>query len=631
MKITYDDAKALQHKATEHIKSAQQPNGSFEALASQNKFDFTLATKNPTPFLTSLILGAIQTVSDTEGIIDTAAGYLISQQTSSGRWNYWEPSSTNYTMTSYPDDLDDAACALIALKDLVKPEQSGKLLAGFAASLINNEAQPGGPYRTWLIDTEDNLIWDDVDPAVNANVGRCLNAYGVNLSALEQYFDNNIRDSKLQSSFYISIIPTIYFMHTWYRGTNASILSAIIEKECRRPAELTTPILAMAITSGVAFSVSCKLLKNWEQELLSRQSNGCWQAQALYAEPIRNGVAYFAGSAALSTALAAQAINVLYARPDSMLHENVKLSLPLAEVEDTQLANDYNAFVAEMIAKDEINGQQIAASASITTVSMGADLSPTILGYLNSASVNGWCAYTIYDDIWDNAPSPELLAVANIAHRHMLRCFDNALPCNSRFARLVENVLALAEAANHWEVKRARAKTSKGVFKSAELPDYGNYSQLAARSQGHSLAAIGVYVAIGIKIEDPRIVALESFYRHFLIAKQLNDDAHDWEDDLCNGMLTSAVCLLLTNQPLKFNINKQLPELRIIFWENTITQISDLINHHCDMAMLALADTGMKNCQVQSEWIAKLRQSADLAINERNKTLQFIKSFTGTN
>ena len=81
----------------------------------------------------------------------------------------------SYTLNktqSYPFDIDDTSVALLA-KWSWKQTLTSTDLFQCLQDLIQLESVPGGPYRTWLVNTEDQH-WQDIDPVVNLNIGRFL-------------------------------------------------------------------------------------------------------------------------------------------------------------------------------------------------------------------------------------------------------------------------------------------------------------------------------------------------------------------------------------------------------------------------------------------------------------------------
>src|SRR5688572_7562400 len=119
----------------------QSSDGSFSGQASTAVRPFEPAREHQTVFFTALILACLEAVEGGEPIVGPAVKFLKREQSDIGSWNYWQRDSGIATDYPYPDDLDDTACALLALT-IHDPEYvDGKLLARLAKLLIATETQ----------------------------------------------------------------------------------------------------------------------------------------------------------------------------------------------------------------------------------------------------------------------------------------------------------------------------------------------------------------------------------------------------------------------------------------------------------------------------------------------------------
>src|SRR5690606_33230583 len=110
------------------------------------------------------------------------------------------------------DDLDDTFLALSALylydADYLKPE----IMAAVANLLFEAEKQPGGPYKTWLVEPSDDIVWQDIDVAVNANIMYFMRLQGVTLPGLDKLIEQAIDNGDLYSPYYPAMQPIAYYM-----------------------------------------------------------------------------------------------------------------------------------------------------------------------------------------------------------------------------------------------------------------------------------------------------------------------------------------------------------------------------------------------------------------------------------
>lgn len=163
---------------------------------------------------------------------------------------------------------------------------------------------------------------------------------------------------------------------------------------------------------------------------------------------------------------------------------------------------------------------------------------------LGKANICLWVSYTIYDNVLDNEGSVQLLPIANIAMRKALFYYS----CVSRLASdtaLVEESFRHMDAANNWELQNCRADRSAEIVTLSVIPDYGNLELLARRAQGHLLGPLLIYRKSD-KYTWQGEAKLHTALDAFLIAKQINDDIHDWQADLIKGNISWAVAFMLT-------------------------------------------------------------------------------------
>lgn len=619
------------------LEGQQQQDGSFIGEASVSKQPFKASRFHETSFFTSLILIALDGLEVSDELSGKALDFLQQERSSIGSWNYWSRKGDMARQYPFPDDLDDTACALLALTTRNPGSVDGQAMAKLAKLLIANETKPGGPYRTWLVSKNLYEEWGDIDIAVNANVGALLARHGVKLPGLEAYVGRQIVAGKLESKYYVGSVPAIYFLSRWYKGAKKDHLKKLSTAELRRLINKPSAMdLAMTLTAACRLGVAAKDIEAGIKVLMSLRVGDHWLAEALYKEITIKKQLYYAGSAALSTALALEA-----------LHESNKLNPTIADRRLTAKADPatYKYLMDEArqlppalrvdyvrIAKAINVGDskhQITDMAGITARAYGKKLAPDVTRHLNLASLNGWVAYSIYDDFYDEEALPASLAVANHALRQTVAHYTLALPKNAHFAELVGQTLDKMDAANQWEVVNARGRIENGLLR-FELPSYGGLNKLAERSQGHMLSAMGTLLAIGYEPGGPQSINLQKFFYHFLIARQLNDDAHDWQEDMTRGQLSFVVTKLLesSHEPGgSVDLAADLDSLKTRFWQTTIHQVAELVLRHINVARSSLAKAGMVDPVTFANWLDDIEKATQKALDGSLETQKFIHAY----
>lgn len=478
--------------------------------------------------------------------------------------------------------------------------------AYLARNLVACETKPGGPYTTWLVapDTND---WRDVDVAVNANVGLLLARLGVVSEPLESYISDCIEKGEMTSPYYIGSVPILYFVSRWYRGSQQDHLKVLVKQQL----ELYQPplFIAMLVTAACNLDHASIITPKILRSLLDSQLEGGWPASPLYYEPPEQGAWRYAGSAELTTAFAVEALQ-LWLNSQAAVEQVTINSVP------TNLAGLYAQRVLELKTTGRI---EVLDPAGVIARALGFVRKRHVIEALNEASINGWVAYTIYDDFLDNEGNPRYLGVANVAMLQALSSFSKALPTNRYYARFVIDTFEKVDAANTWEVVNARDPDN--------LPAYGNLHQLADRSWGHVLAPTGTMLAAGFSLGSPEVKMLHGFMRHYIIAKQLADDAHDWQEDLRCGRISAVVAMLLRGCGEESDDARQL-----YFWQHTILDVNKHILRHLRRAQgyLDRSHVFIDKTELQ-EWLISLEKICAQVEQGRKDALDFIATFTSSN
>jgi hypothetical protein len=614
------------------LAKQQAPNGSFAGLASASASPFQATRRHENCFFTSLILTCLQGIGQDMGIVQKGVQFLKTQQSDIGSWNYWVRDSSIAKQHPLPDDLDDTAYALLALSVHEPSYVDGGLLAKLAKLLIASETQPGGPYRTWLVGPSQYGPWGDVDLAVNANIGGLLALQGVRVPALETYVSQQLAKGDMASRYYSGSVPSLYFLSRWYRGDG---LKKAVARNLRNLNDKSSIEVAMLLTAGCRLNVAGKYLEVAYQRLAASAQAGHWPACGLYIELTVGGTVYYAGAEALTTAFAIEAINLyksLAAKPAKAAKSAIEVSGLYGEVVASsvglpqRLRKEYLKAAWAIIQADTQG--QITDMAGLAARAIGVRLNGNVRNNLNLGSLNGWIAYSIYDDFFDQEAELQDLAVANHALRQTLRHYLAALPRNVEYQKLIYQALDTIDAANQWEVTNTRAAV-KGPKVYAMLPKYGNYAKLAERSWGHMLSATGVLMSAGYGVDSPQVSGLQKFFYHYLIARQLNDDAHDWLEDLSKGHISAVVSLLLKEFRPEgaIDLKNEQKDLQVHFWQHTIDEVAALANTHLRAARRALSGIGIDSENAFDGWLNNLEESTQRALTASHETRKFIKNY----
>lgn len=256
-------------------------------------------------------------------------------------------------------------------------------------------------------------------------------------------------------------------------------------------------------------------------------------------------------------------------------------------------------------------------------------LSQTHYKNLSYANIYFWLSYSLYDAILDaDANAHTKLPIANIAHRQSLFYYKKPLNIAPRFKQNIALYYNKIDEANAWELANCRFIVQDAAITIGQLPNYKNNMHiLANRALGHSIGPL-----IVAKLAN----ANKNQYQHvydglcfYLIAKQLNDDLHDWKQDLARGHISYVVAMLLAQTNVTkgaYAYGELVTKLQRTFYKKTMQETCTTIITYSDRAHAALLQSGLYNANASFlELVQKPQQSAKQTLAIVNQQKDFIK------
>jgi hypothetical protein len=636
-------------RAIEHIKSQQSLEGIFVSLSSFSPDDFSSAVPRQTTFFTANILACIQNIPEqTADIRDAGIKFLLSQKSKQWSFNYWARGAPERTTLPYPDDLDDTFAALAAIA-----RHNGALIDGHAFSAIAKiltmrEIKEGGPYRTWLVADDAQASWQDVDSIANSTIGYFLSLVGVRLPRLEKFLDEIVRRHQLTSPYYPDVFPSIYFLSRFYKNcsvasttsvTRAALADIVIE---RLRDGISTLQYAMAISSLVNLGYAENFVFDTVADLLvARLEREGFLPYAFCIDPARDSKRCYAGASALTAAFCAEALALAQshdatshrvrhgARPTPTLHNHIR---SLARTACQTLDPDLRAMALAQIEK--------TSDEKITTLAYefhealykkGVYISLGVVEPLSLANLFGWMAYDSYDAALDGEDDAARIPCANFFLRTLTEIYHSLSARTAGIIPLFKTTMNRIDNANAWEQRHCRIF----VVGSNATPSFGDHQTLADRSIGHAMGPLAILLLAGYPAESEEYKNVESFFRHYLIARQLHDDAHDWTEDLLRGRVNSVSAIVLNRFKEKYfdgsdKIMTALPQLKKIFWEEAIDVGARMIIAHVAAARRAREKSPLVDTDFMESALQRLASGARRAVTERDETLVFLKNYRGS-
>lgn len=645
--MTPQRLQAAVDKGLTFLASVQAADGSFESFSSPVRTPFDAAITYRTTFAPALILSAIAGLHDSraQAVSNKLAAWLLAQRSPHWSFNYWAADAPERRSLPYPDDLDDTFCALIALyrHDPTLVDQSA--LAHVVKLLIAAESKVGGPYRTWLAAPDAAKIWKDIDLAVNANINGFLRLVADPLPNIAKLIERAIASRKFASPYYPSAYSVIYFIARAYDGPQAPRLAGYLIDR-RHDEWQDSPLAAsLAVASLVRLGRKDACGGALERLLASQQPDGSWPAEAFCIDPAVQNKTHYGGGAALTTAFALEALasfcpppkpaapktktdataNAVYRRIMASIRQDATHFEP-------SLRRQIQAALERTHANDK--DRNITLLPYFFNQSLAVPLptpSDNLLARLGAANMYGWTAYTAYDDFLDGEGRPQLLSAANAALRYSLRHFRQALPEDAAFQAYTNQIFNTVDSANTWELTHCRMAVTTKTITIGKPPGYPDTLKLADRSIGHTLTPLAVLAAAGVPPTDRRARHISLALRHYIAARQLNDDLHDWEKDLHAGIITYVVARLLKESaiaPGTHTFVRLIPKLQRRFWHHTLLAVCSVITRHTGLARRhARASTLLAEPNLITRLTQKIDDSVEHTRREQSGAEAFLAAY----
>lgn len=213
---------------------------------------------------------------------------------------------------------------------------------------------------------------------------------------------------------------------------------------------------------------------------------------------------------------------------------------------------------------------------------------------LGQANIFCWIAYSIYDQLIDEGSDIQQLPIANTAMRESLTRYQTLFAADHPFQQTILSTFNAMDHANAWELTNCRFKRAGEDIILADFPRYGTYKIIADRSSGHILGPLAITTLCDVSTET--YTHIEKGLRHYLIARQLSDDIHDWKEDFTAGHISSTVSYLLQQlgvRPGTHSSTSLQAAMQAIFWQDAMKNFTAIIVRHIHHSRRHLLKSGM--------------------------------------
>lgn len=604
-------------KIINNISKNQLDNGCF--------FDMAGGEELPSTLSTALVLNCLNNIrldnSEISKIKNKAAEFLLKQKRSD--WTY------RFDVTK-PTHLGLTFCVLSSLQAYDKKILSGADLAKILKLLTAAEIKEGGPYK--------DKYGAQVDLWANCQVANFLSFHDVSLPALYNLIEQAIDTNNFESAIFENINPVIYAISRVYNGEKKSEFINYLLDHYQQSDRLSAIFIASSLINlGYSGEVLKKIIASINMDIIIKTGD--------YKIPdLDNNFQSVYFSPALFWALYLEILAKQQNQTPSKITESKYFDKNLYE-EITNLAKRKFASLPpdlccelEKILDRVLHFDKIKEIVllpyymKVSLVETGKEISNEFIKKLGLASLYLWLAYTIYDDFLDEEAKPINLSAANVCLRKMIIIYNEILPTNNNFRQFLSSLMDKVDSANAWEIANCREKVLDGKIIIKRIPDFENFIKLSDRSIAHALAAAAVFFLLGFNQESPEIKNLIEYFTQYLSARQLNDDAHDWEDDLKKGQINSAVAEIFKQIGIGkiIDLNDEgIKKLQLENWTEMVVKISKEVLNKIKMAKDAINQIGIiKDKTIFFKMLEPTEKAALRAIKEKKDYDKFVEEYT---
>jgi hypothetical protein len=508
---------------------------------------------------------------------------------------------------------------------------TGDMLGEVAALLVSLEQSVGGPYY--------DRPGGSLEPATNALIAQFITQAAGPLPQVTAYLQQVVSKRAFTSPYYSEQLAAV---HHIAQALPAADITRWLTRQAAAASATGLALIAnslQALHQPVPPELTAQLLA-------AQNTDGSWPAGA-YASSHDPPL--------ISTALAVAALAALSLAPDTAPDTQQPRTAPRPAPFHTPAGNAlYQQIFAQTHAIFHALGPSLYHKATpmldlIREVDTNQEI--LLLPYFFTASLKShpalprrqffidlgianlcnWMAFTLYDDFYDEVAEPALLPVANAALHHSLRHFSLALPDHRQFQQLVHDTFDRLDSANAWEIASSRMSFAGPNVTIPALPHFIGLRRLAERSYTHILPVLAVLAHYGRDLDDIPAQAIRASGRHYLISRQLNDDMHDWEEDLRAGNLTYTlvrVCQELNIGPGTYNFDELFARIRRQFWQHTISNICDDLEVHIQKGTQAATRSGLLvPDSIFDELFASLARTLAHTRAEHQQSMQFLQAY----
>ena len=462
---------------------------------------------------------------------------------------------------------------------------SAKNLGILLDCLTKSEKMEGGPYYSSPSNKK-------IDIATNILICCCLQIEQVLLPSLDTLIRKSIQDMAYESDYCNEIFTLFILSHDIEQRDREKIIEHILKAEKRNEIEASLSIIALRnlgydehypnIVQQITYT-PLKIITLPDQEIFLTPA---------LTRLIHIRASKEATNVSTEEVAMLNKINTLHDAKTTNLGKEMKLAMQRT-MQQTEISNtDKQMLLMPYYIRELLKNRNMS-------------LSDDKIAEHCLHNIYFWNAFIIYDDFWDEdeKAAPQNLPIANFFHRNYISYCEKAFRDNRQLSSMFNEWMSKMEEANHREIScfRTIAKGEK-LSIPKEVPEYGDYTIKFWPSSGHAIISLAALVEMGYTPTSSVFSCIKEYFIHYLVARQISDDLHDWKEDLDRGNLsivTTEIIRLWKNsfpEEKEINLKRDYIMLTNYFWRAT-EKICNIALSHLEKANKALSsiDTIKRN------------------------------------
>lgn len=241
------------------------------------------------------------------------------------------------------------------------------------------------------------------------------------------------------------------------------------------------------------------------------------------------------------------------------------------------------------------------------------------------ANIYTWITYSIIDSLLDTEYKARLLPIVAMLQRKIVHHY---LRAGVKF-ELIESLFNEVDSANITELrirKNIEVDIDKDILVIHSMSNNRTKRLASQKSIAHCIGPI----TIASVVNPSNSYKIKNALELYCEARQLNDDLHDWEDDLANGEMTYVIYELFKASSIgvgRHQYSDIIEQLKEAYWSETLTKLCKLIEADIAESKKVLENNILKkDSQFVSMFLTPISDSAKMANKRHLYDKEFLES-----